>query len=89
LRKVFENFNSSIHPPLELSLNSFSTIGVRARTCKIFIESIDRSILNAMVNGPYVPMHDVNGMSVVKSFDEMSEADNKRVQYDCVGYVRP
>ena len=42
-----------------------------------------------MVNGPYVPMHDVNGMSVVKSFDEMSEADNKRVQYDCVGYVRP
>ena len=32
----------------------------------------------------YVPMHDVNGVSIMKSFDEMSEVDNKRVQYDCV-----
>jgi len=29
-------------------------------------------------------MHDVNGVSIMKSFDEMSEVDNKRVQYDCV-----
>ena len=36
------------------------------------------------MNGPYVPVHDVNGVSVVKSFDEMFETDNKQVQYDCI-----
>jgi len=51
---------------------------------KIFIESIDRGIWNAIVNGPYVPVHDMNGVSIEKSFDEMSEVDNKRVQYDCI-----
>jgi len=44
---------------------------------KIFIESIDRGISNAIVNGPYVPMTVVNGVSIVKSFDELSEAENK------------
>jgi len=42
---------------------------------KIFIESIDHDIWNAIVNGPYIPMSVVNGMSVVKSFDELSEAE--------------
>jgi len=51
---------------------------------KIFIESIDHGIWNAIVNGAYIPMSVVNGVSVVKSFDELSEAENKRVQYDCV-----
>jgi len=51
---------------------------------KIFIESIDRGIWNAIVNGPYIPMSVVNGVSVEKSYDELSEAENKRVQYDCV-----
>jgi len=36
------------------------------------------------MNGPYIPMSVVNDVSVVKSFDELSEAKNKRVQYDCV-----
>jgi len=51
---------------------------------KILIESIDRGIWNAIVNGPYIPMSIVNGLSIVKSYDELSEAENKRVQYDCV-----
>jgi len=51
---------------------------------KIFVESIDRGIWNAIVNDPYVPMTVVNGMSVPKSFDELSEAGNKQVQYNCV-----
>jgi len=36
---------------------------------KIFIESIDRGIWNAIVNGPYIPVSVVNGISV----------ENKRV----------
>ena len=51
---------------------------------KIFIESIDRGIWNAVVNGPYIPMSVVNGESIVKAYDRLSEAENKRVQYDCV-----
>ena len=42
---------------------------------RIFIESIDIGIWNAIVNGPYVPMHVVNGVSIVKSFDELSDIE--------------
>jgi len=51
---------------------------------KIFIESIDRGIWNAIVNGPYIPMSVVNGVSVAKPYGELTEAENKCVQYDCV-----
>jgi len=40
---------------------------------KIFIESIDQGIWNAIVNGPYVLMHDVNGVSTVKSFESIDQ----------------
>jgi len=51
---------------------------------KIFIESIDRGIWNSIVNRPYIPVSVVNGIFVAKSFDELTEAENKRVQCDCV-----
>jgi len=51
---------------------------------KIVIESIDCGIWNVIVNGPYIHMVVVNGVSVEKSYDELSIAENKRVQYDCV-----
>jgi len=51
---------------------------------KIFIESIDRGIWNAILNGPYIPVSVVNGIFVAKPFDELTEVENKRVQYDCV-----
>jgi len=72
---------ASIHKPLMFSGVNYQFWKVRM---KIFIESIDPSIWNAIVNGPYIPMSVVNGVSVMKSYDELFEADNKRVQYDCV-----
>jgi len=51
---------------------------------KIFIESIDRGIWNAIVNGSFIPMHVVNGVSIVKCFDEFTDLENKKMQYDCV-----
>jgi len=51
---------------------------------KIFIESIDRGIWNAMVNGPCIPTSVVDGVPVEKSYDELTDAENKRMQYDCV-----
>jgi len=72
---------ASIHrPPMFFRVN-YQFWKVRM---KIFIESIDRGNWNAIVNGPYIPMSVVNGVSVVKPYDELSEAENKRVQYDCV-----
>jgi len=50
---------------------------------KIFIESIDRGIWNTVINGPYIPMTILNGVLVEKSFDELTNAENKKVQYDC------
>jgi len=51
---------------------------------KIFIESIDRGILNTIVNDPCIPMSVVNGVSIEKSYDELTDAYNKKVQYDYV-----
>jgi len=51
---------------------------------KIFIESIDRGIWNAIVNGPFIPMHVVDGVSTTKCFDELTDLKNKKMQYDCV-----
>jgi len=36
------------------------------------------------VNGPYIPISVVNGISVAKPFDELTKVENKHVQYDCV-----
>jgi len=51
---------------------------------KIFIESIDCGIWNAIVNGPFIPMHVVDGVHVAKPFDELTDLENKKMQYDCV-----
>jgi len=50
----------------------------------IFIESINRGIWNAIMNGPYIPVFVVNGISVAKPFYELTDVENKRIQYDCV-----
>jgi len=72
---------ASINRPPIFSGVNYQFWKVRVR---IFIESIDRGIWNAIVNGPYVPMHVVDGVSVAKPFDELSDIENKRVQYDCI-----
>jgi len=46
-----------------------------------FMKSIDRGIWNAIMNGLYIPMTVVH---VEKSYDELTDAENKKVQYNCV-----
>ena len=67
---------ASINRPLMFSGVNYQFWKGRMR---IFIESIDRGILNAIVNGPHVPMHVVDGVSAVKPFDELSDIENKHV----------
>jgi len=51
---------------------------------KIFIESIDCGIWNAIVSDPYIPMTVVHGVSIEKSYDELTDVENKKMQYDYV-----
>jgi len=76
----FAEGTSTHRPPMFFGVN-YQFWKVRMT---IFIEFIDRGIWNAIVNGPYIPMFVVNGVSIVKPYDELSEVENKRVQYDCV-----
>jgi len=72
---------ASIHMPPMFSGVNYQVWKVRIKT---FIESIDRGIWNAIVNDSDIPVSVVNGISVAKSFDELTDVENKRVQYDCV-----
>jgi len=44
---------------------------------RIFIESINRDIWNAIVNGPFIPMTIGGGATVEKSFDELIDVEKK------------
>jgi len=37
-----------------------------------------------LVNSPYIRMSVVDGVPTEKSYDELTDAKNKRMQYDCV-----
>ena len=49
---------------------------------KIFIEGVDLEVWNAVQNGPYVPMHMVNGVLTVKERNEWTDDDKRKVQYN-------
>jgi len=49
---------------------------------KIFMESIDMGIWDAVVNGSFVPMHVIKEETVKKPWSEWSESERKKAQYD-------
>jgi len=72
---------ASIHTPPMFSGVNYQFWKVRMN---IFIESIDRGMWNAIMNGPYISVSIMNGISVAKPFIELTDVEHKRVQYDCV-----
>jgi len=50
---------------------------------KIFIESIDQGIWDAIINGPYTPKHIVDNMQIDKPWTKWTEEERRRTQYDC------
>ena len=50
---------------------------------KIFIESIDQGICDAIINGPYAPKHIVENVQVDKPWTQWNEEERMRAQYDC------
>jgi len=51
---------------------------------KIFIESLDRGIWDAIVNGPYILKTVIDGTAVDKPRSEWSAEESRRAQFDCV-----
>ncbi|XP_068477020.1 uncharacterized protein, partial [Phaseolus vulgaris] len=51
---------------------------------RIFMESIDALIWEAVVNGPYVPMQIVKDEQVEKPRSEWSDTERRKAQHDLV-----
>ena len=49
---------------------------------KIFMESIDMGIWDAVVSGPFIPMQVVKDETIKKPWSEWSENEKKKAQYD-------
>jgi len=53
---------------------------------KIFIESLDRGVGDAIVNGPSVPKTLIDGQIVDRPWSEWSDSENKKAQFDCMAH---
>jgi len=51
---------------------------------KIFIESLDRGIWDAILNDPYVPKTIIDGTAIDKLWSEWSAEESRRAQFDCI-----
>ena len=49
---------------------------------QIFLESVDRGIWDAVVNGPFVPVNVVNDVQEPKPFSQWTVDENRRAQCD-------
>jgi len=51
---------------------------------KIFVESIDKGIWNAIKNGPFIPMVEDEKFISKKPWSQWTEQESKKAQYDCI-----
>ena len=49
---------------------------------KIFLESVDKGVWDAVVNGPFKPIKIVDGETFPKEFSQWTPDENKRAHYD-------
>ena len=68
-------------PPLFCGLN-YQFWKVRM---KIFVESLDRGIWDAIENGPFIPKLIKDGVFIEKPWSQWTDADNQRAKFDCIG----
>ena len=70
---------ASIDKPLLFISENYPFWKVRMQ---IFLESIDRGIWDAILNGPFVPTITVNNLQEPKPFSQWTAEENRRAQYD-------
>ena len=51
---------------------------------KIFVESIDRGIWDAIENDPFVPKFEKDNVFIEKTCSQWTETESKTVQFDCI-----
>jgi len=51
---------------------------------KIFVESIDRGIWNAIVNGHFVFKIEKDDVFIEKHWSQWTQSETKKAQYDCI-----
>ena len=71
---------ASIHRPPMFSDINYEFWKIRM---KIFIESIDQGIWDAIINGPYTSKYTVENVQVDKPWTQWTEKERRRAQYDC------
>jgi len=51
---------------------------------KIFVESLDKGILDAIENDPFIPKFEKEGVSIEKPWSQWTDAKNKKAKFDCI-----
>ena len=51
---------------------------------KIFVESLDKGISDAIENFPFIPKLENDGVSIEKPWSQWTDAENKRAKFDCI-----
>ena len=51
---------------------------------KIFVESLDKGIWDAIENGPFIPMLEKDDVSIEMFWSQWTDAENKRAKFDCI-----
>jgi len=54
---------------------------------KIFVESIDIGIWDAIKNGPFIPMLENDKVISEKPWSQWTEHESKKTQYDCIAKI--
>jgi len=67
-------------PPLFRGLN-YQFWKVRM---KIFVESLDKGILDTIENDSFIPKFERDGSSIEKPWSQWTDSKNKKVKFDCI-----
>jgi len=51
---------------------------------KIFVESHDKGIWDAIENGPFVPKFEKDGSSIKKPWSQWTNSESKKPKFDCI-----
>jgi len=51
---------------------------------KIFVESLDRGIWDAIENGPFFPMFEKDNVFFEKPWSQWTESESKRAKFNCI-----
>jgi len=51
---------------------------------KIFVESLDKGIWDAIENDNFIPKFEKDGSSIEKPWSQWTDAENKKAKFDCI-----